>query len=84
MLKGKKKIDDRPGAHIKSLDFYKIEEDLEKKFGEDIIRKCDVISYVMFPNVLEEYIAFKKQYGPVDLYPVRIFFVGPRLNEMME
>ncbi len=84
MLKGKKKIDGRPGADTKSLDFDKIEEELKKKFGDDIIRKCDVMSYVMFPKVLEEYIDFKKQYGPVDLYPTRVFFVGPKRNEMME
>ncbi len=40
MLKGKKKIDGRPGADTKSLDFDKIEEELKKKFGDDIIRKC--------------------------------------------
>ena len=84
MLKGKKKIDDRPGANVEPLDFDKVEEKLKEKFGEDIIRKCDVMSYVMFPKVLEEYIEFKKQYGPVDLYPTRVFFVGPKLNEMME
>ncbi|CAF0801981.1 unnamed protein product [Rotaria sp. Silwood1] len=84
MLKGKKKIDGRPGADTKPLDFDKIEEELKKKFGEDIIRKCDVMSYVMFPKVLEEYIDFKQQYGPVSLYPTRIFFVGPDLNEMMD
>ncbi|CAF4955327.1 unnamed protein product, partial [Rotaria magnacalcarata] len=79
-----KKIDGRPGADSKSLDFDKIEEELKNKFGDDIIRKCDVISYIMFPKVLEEYIDFKKQYGPVDLYPTRIFFVGPELNEMID
>ena len=84
MLKGKKKIDDRPGADVSPLDFDKIEVALKKKFGDDIIRKCDVMSYVMFPKVLEEYIEFKRKYGPVDLYPTRVFFVGPRLNEAME
>ncbi|CAF0990746.1 unnamed protein product [Adineta ricciae] len=84
MLKGKKKIEGRPGADAIPLDFDKIEKKLQEKFGEDIIRKCDVMSYVMFPKVLEEYIDFKKQYGPVDLYPTRVFFVGPRLNEMMD
>ncbi|CAF1400254.1 unnamed protein product [Adineta steineri] len=84
MLKGKKKIDGRPGADSEPLNFDKIEEELKKKFGDDIIRKCDVMSYVMFPRVLEEYIDFKQQYGPVDLYPTRIFFVGPKLNEAMD
>ena len=84
MLKGKKKIDGRPGADSASLDFDKIEAQLKKKFGEDVIRKCDVMSHVMFPKVLEDYINFKQQFGPVDLYPTRIFFVGPKLNEMME
>jgi len=84
MLKGKKKIDGRPGEGAEPLDFDKIEAELKTKFGDDIIRKCDVMSYVMFPKVLEEYIDFKKQYGPVDLYPTRVFFVGPELNEVME
>ena len=84
MLKEKKKIHDRPGANVTPLDFDQVEEKLKNKFGDDIIRKCDVMSYVMFPKVLEEYIEFKKQYGPVDLYPTRVFFVGPKLNEMME
>lgn len=84
MLKGKKKIDGRPGEGVPPLDFDKIEAELKKKFGDDIIRKCDVMSYVTFPKVLEEYIDFKKQYGPVDLYPTRVFFVGPELNEVME
>jgi pyruvate carboxylase len=84
MLKGKKKIDGRPGADAEFLDFDKIEDELKKKFGDDIIRKCDVMSYVMFPKVLEEYIEFKRQYGPVDLYPTRVFFVGPKLNETID
>ncbi|CAF1015861.1 unnamed protein product [Rotaria sordida] len=84
ILKGKKKIDGRPGANAKPLDFNKIEQELKTKFGDDIIRKCDVMSYVMFPKVLEEYITFKKQYGPVDLYPTHVFFVGPELNEVMD
>jgi pyruvate carboxylase len=84
MLKEKKKIDDRPGANAAPLDFDKIEQELKKKFGDEMIRECDVMSYVMFPKVLEEYIDFKKQHGPVDLYPTRIFFVGPKLNEVME
>jgi len=84
MLKGKKKIDGRPGEGAEPLDFDKIEAELKTKFGDDIIRKCDVMSYVMFPKVLEEYIDFKKQYGPVDLYPTRVFFVGPELNEVMD
>ena len=84
MLKGKKKIDRRPGEGVPPLDFAKIEAELKKKFGDEMIRKCDVMSYVMFPKVLEEYINFKKQHGPVDLYPTRIFFVGPKLNEVIE
>lgn len=84
MLKGKKKIDGRPGEGVAPLDFDKIEAELKKKFGDEMIRKCDVMSYVMFPKVVEEYINFKKQHGPVDLYPTRIFFVGPNLNETID
>ncbi|CAF1472251.1 unnamed protein product [Didymodactylos carnosus] len=84
ILKGKEKYDERPGSSLEPLDFKKIENELKKKFGEEEIQECDVMSYVMFPKVLEEYIEFRKSYGPVDCYETRIFFVGPKLGEPIE
>ena len=64
------------------LDFEKIKQDLISKYGE--VRDCDVMSYVMFPKVLEEFLEFKQKFGPVDCLDTRIFFVGPKIAESVE
>ena len=52
------------------------------KYGE--VRDCDVMSYVMFPKVLEEFLEFKQKFGPVECLDTRVFFVGPILAEPIE
>jgi len=57
-----------------------VKKDLVEKFG-DSVDDCDVMSYVMFPKVLEEFLEFKQKYGPVDTLNTRVFFVGPKIAE---
>ena len=83
-MKGKKRYDNRPGADLKPLDFKKIKEDLVEKFGVSNINDCDVMSYVMFPKVLEEYVEFRNKYGPVDKLDTRSFFIGPNIAEPID
>lgn len=82
ILKGKKKYDGRPGADLPPLDFDKIKADLIDKFG-NTVEDCDVLSYVMFPKVLEEFLAFKSKFGPVDTLDTRAFLVGPKIAESL-
>ena len=83
ILKGKKKYDGRPGADLAPLDFEQIKKDLIAKYG-NIVEDCDIMSYVMFPKVLEEYLEFKMKFGPVDTLDTRIFFVGPKIAESID
>ena len=64
------------------LDFEKIKQDLIAKYGE--VKDCDVMSYVMFPKVLEEFLEFKQKFGPVDCLDTRVFFIGPKIAEPIE
>ena len=80
ILKGKKRYDNRPGADLPPLDLKKVKSDLIEKFG-DSVEDCDVMSYVMFPKVLEEFLEFKLKYGPVTTLNTRVFFVGPKIAE---
>ena len=59
ILKGKQRFDGRPGALMKPLDFEEIKNKLVAKYGE--VRDCDVMSYVMFPKVCEDFLAFKQK-----------------------
>lgn len=83
ILKGKKKYDTRPGSDMSALDFEQVKKELIEKYGE-IVTDCDVMSYVMFPKVLEEYLEFKLKYGPVDKLNTRVFFVGPKIAENLD
>jgi pyruvate carboxylase len=82
-LKGKKRYDGRPGADLPPLDLAKIKTDLVEKFGSGVT-DCDVMSYVMFPKVLEEYLEFKEKYGPVEKLDTRAFLVGPSIAESLD
>ncbi len=84
ILKGKKRFDGRPGADLPPLDLEKVKQHLEEKFGEINVRDCDVLSYVMFPKVLEEYLEFKAKFGPVDTLNTRVFLVGPKIAESLD
>ena len=84
ILKGKKRYDGRPGADLAPLDFGKVKKDLDEKFGEQNVQDCDVMSYVMFPKVLEEYLEYKIKYGPMSALDTRTFFVGPKIAENLE
>lgn len=83
IVKEKTKYEDRPGKAMEPLDFAKVKEDLIAKFGP-IVEDCDVMSYVMFPKVLEEFLEFKTKFGPVDTLDTRVFFVGPNIAESLD
>lgn len=83
ILKDKVRYDGRPGAEMQPLDFNKVKEDLIAKYGE-IVEDCDVMSYVMFPKVLEDYIQFKTKFGPVTTLDTRVFLVGPKIAEAID
>lgn len=84
ILKGKKSYDGRPGATLPALNFDKVKQNLVEKFPEVEVQDCDVMSYVMFPKVLEEFLEFKTKFGPVDTLDTRIFLVGPKIAENIE
>ena len=83
IVKNKARYEERPGKDMKPLDFAKVKADLIAKYGP-IVSECDVMSYVMFPKVLEEFLEFKIKYGPVDTLDTRVFFVGPNIAESLE
>jgi pyruvate carboxylase len=82
ILKGKQKYEGRPGADLPPLDLGKVKQDLIEKFG-NVVQDCDIMSYVMFPKVLEEYLDFKLKYGPVSALDTKTFFVGPKIAESL-
>ena len=62
IIRGKKRIDERPGLSMKPLDFKKIKSDLVEKYGKHI-SDYEVQSYCMYPKVFEEYQSFVEKFG---------------------
>lgn len=83
ILQGKKKIEGRPGAGMKPLDFDLQREKLVEKHG-NTVRDVDVISSALYPKVTDEYLEFKEKYGPVDALDTKLFLVGPKVAEEFE
>ncbi|MBS1197290.1 MAG: pyruvate carboxylase [Proteobacteria bacterium] len=75
VLKGKKPIDGRAGAHMPPADLEAERAKAEKATGRQI-SDTDLASYLMYPKVFTEYAAHLSHYGDVSILPTPLFFYG--------
>ncbi|KAF6227231.1 hypothetical protein HO133_008673 [Letharia lupina] len=78
-LRGRQKLDKRPGLTLEPMDLAKIKKDINSKFGS--ASECDVASYAMYPKVFEEYRKFVSKYGDLSVLPTRFFLSKPEVGE---
>lgn len=83
ILKGQPPLTERPGEYLKPVDFETVRQELEEKQQKEVTEQ-DVISYVLYPKVYEQFIATQEQYGNVSLLDTPTFFFGMRANETVE
>lgn len=84
ILKGLKPVDGRPGSNLPLMDFGKLRCELEQKHAPHKITDTDVISAAMYPKVMDDFLRFKNDYGPVSELDTRIFLVGPKVGDELE
>ncbi|KZS94398.1 pyruvate carboxylase [Sistotremastrum niveocremeum HHB9708] len=82
VIRGKPRIDGRPGASLPPIDFKQLKADLRAKFGKHIT-DADVTSAAMYPKVFEEYQGFVEKYGDLSVIPTRFFLGRPAIGEEM-
>ncbi|MDY4022676.1 pyruvate carboxylase [Staphylococcus borealis] len=83
ILKGQQPLTERPGEYLAPVNFDDIRQELEAKaYGE--VTEQDVISYVLYPKVFDQYIQTKQQYGDLSLLDTPTFFFGMRNEETVE
>lgn len=83
ILKGQRPLTERPGEYLEPVDFDAIRQELiEKDYGE--VTEQDIISYVLYPKVFDQYIQTKQQYGDLSLLNTPTFFFGMRNGETVE
>ncbi|KAG4434731.1 hypothetical protein IFR05_009784 [Cadophora sp. M221] len=78
-LRGRRKLDKRPGLTLEPLDLAKIKKDIYTKYGS--VTECDVASYAMYPKVFEDYRTFIQKYGDLSVLPTRYFLSRPEIGE---
>ncbi|KAK7604491.1 hypothetical protein V9T40_005677 [Parthenolecanium corni] len=82
VLKDMSRIKGRPGESMAPFDFVQAKKDLTERFPDASDK--DVMSAALYPQVTEDYLTFREQYGPVDKLDTRIFLVGPKIGEEFE
>jgi pyruvate carboxylase len=79
-LRGRRKLDKRPGLSLEPVDLAKTKKELVQKFGGPVT-ECDVASYVMYPKVFEDYKKFVMKYGDLAVLPTKYFLSRPEIGE---
>jgi len=78
-LRGRRKMDKRPGLYLDPIDFPKIRKELKEKYNTTA--ETDVASYVMYPKVFEDYRKFVEKYGDLSVLPTKYFLNRPEIGE---
>jgi pyruvate carboxylase len=80
ILKNEKPFTDRPNAHLAPLDLEKEWTKFTGKYGTQY-GQTDLLSWLFYPRVFDEYHQFKTTYGEVYYIPSPVFFYGLKPNE---
>ncbi|PKS06478.1 hypothetical protein jhhlp_007226 [Lomentospora prolificans] len=78
-LRGRRKLDARPGLSLDPVDFTKVKRELSKKYGK--VTDCDIASYIMYPKVFEDYKKFTTRFGDLSVLPTKYFLSKPDIGE---
>jgi len=78
-LRGRRKMDKRPGLYLDPVQFDKVRKDLKDRFGG--VTESDIASYVMYPKVFEDYKKWTNKYGDLSVLPTRYFLAKPEVGK---
>jgi pyruvate carboxylase len=78
-LRGRRKMDKRPGLYLDPIDIAKVKSDLKTKWGD--ATECDVASSIMYPKVFDDYKKWTTKYGDLSVLPTRYFLSRPEIGE---
>jgi pyruvate carboxylase len=80
VLKNEKPYTEKPNTHIKPVDFDLELKKLHEKFDDKLTTE-DLLSYIMFPKVFEDFYTFRKYFGRVEKLPTPSFYYPMKPNE---
>jgi pyruvate carboxylase len=80
ILKDEQPFTDRPNEHLAPIDFGAEEARFAEKFGRRG-KFTDVLSWLLYPKVFEQYWQHREEYGDVAVIPTRVFYYGLQPGE---
>jgi len=80
ILRGQKPIEGRPGEHLPPANFEGAEAELEPLLGRAPDRR-EVLSYLLYPKVVQEFIKHQETYSDTSILPTPLFFYGQEAGE---
>ena len=80
MLKGEAPFTERPNAHLTPVDFDSEFNAFKRRFDRHQTF-LDFLSFLLYPQVFEDYWNFKQEFGDVSALPTPAFFYGMRPGE---
>lgn len=83
VLKGEEPITCRPGEKLEPINFEVVKEKLRRELGIEPTNR-NVISYCLYPRVIEEYLKHKKEYADISRMDSHVFFEGLNPGETTE
>src|SRR5699024_9417291 len=83
ILKGRGKIEVRPGKLLEPVDFERTKVALTKKINREVSIH-DILAYTLYPDVFLSYHSFTDSYADVSVLDTPTYFYGMRLGEEVE
>jgi pyruvate carboxylase len=80
VLREKKPLTERAGAGLPPADFAAAQKLLEPNLGKPPSEQ-DVVSYLLYPKVFTDFVAYEAQYSDVSVLPTPVFFYGMQRGE---
>ena len=80
ILNGRAPVKGRPSASLPPADFEQEEKQLSEKLGRTV-RRDDLLSYLLYPEVFAKFDRFRQTYSDVSVLPTPAFFFGLKSGE---
>ncbi len=82
VLAGREPIDGRPGESLPAADLVAERRQAEDRVARKITDE-EFQSYMMYPAVFADYMAHRRQFGPVEVLPTSVFFYGMKPEQQI-
>ena len=80
ILKGEKGLKGRPGASLPAVNFKAVSEEVAKFLDHEPTQQ-DILSYLMYPKVFQDFSAHNAEYFDTSVLPTPAFFYGQSAGE---